>query len=552
MSYLNEIIHKFYKEEKYVIIFIIIINLLINLFKINILSFIIANIIQSINKKEINITYKFYYFFIIVSIIYLILYYIFKFYQSKILTKLRQWIKVELINKTLLINNDNFSNFNFTKLNTPIIRISSHIFYIFNNIISVIIPNLSVLCIILIYFFYKNVNIAIIFLIGNILILFYFYFNIKNIIKLNDDYENDITDSESYLVEILNNIDKIIYRGNKDEEMEIFKNKSDKVSKKGLLFYLASNYNSLIITIIVYITIFITIFYMIKLYYNKKIESTIFITFITILLLYRDIISIGVGHVPEIIEFSGRFNGVFKIFDKMNEENNYNLKKNNNKNINNNLMFNNIKFKNVSFKYNNDSKILDNFNLDINTDKIIGLTGLSGHGKSTIAKLLLNMYNYKGNIYIDDIDINDLDSNYIRKNIIYINQNSKLFDKKIIENILYGCNKDDYNTCYKHLNKILESDKIKKLYKNINFDKKVGFSGENMSGGQRQIINIINGLIVPSKIVIIDEPTNGLDIELKKEVIEIIKYFKNFKKSIIIISHDKDIYNIFDQTINIK
>jgi ABC-type bacteriocin/lantibiotic exporter with double-glycine peptidase domain len=225
--------------------------------------------------------------------------------------------------------------------------------------------------------------------------------------------------------------------------------------------------------------------------------------------------------------------------------------------IKNNLIltFNNIHFENVSFKYKkNNHNILNNLNLNLNLekDKIIGFVGLSGQGKSTIAKLLVKMYSYEGNIYIDNININKIDSNYIRKNIIYINQNSKLFDKKIIDNILYGCKEDDYESCYQDLEKILESKKIKELYKNISFDKKVGFSGENISGGQRQVINIINGLIIPSKIVIIDEPTNGLDIELKKEVIRIIKYFKQYKKSIIIISHDKDIYDIFDETININ
>jgi ABC-type bacteriocin/lantibiotic exporter with double-glycine peptidase domain len=82
-------------------------------------------------------------------------------------------------------------------------------------------------------------------------------------------------------------------------------------------------------------------------------------------------------------------------------------------------------------------------------------------------------------------------------------------------------------------------------------DKNVGTNGENLSGGQRQIINIINGLIIPSKVLILDEPTNALDPFLKKDVISLIKYFKKYKKCIIIISHDKDIYSIFDETINI-
>ena len=91
---------------------------------------------------------------------------------------------------------------------------------------------------------------------------------------------------------------------------------------------------------------------------------------------------------------------------------------------------------------------------------------------------------------------------------------------------------------------------IKKLFSKLNFNNKVGLSGDNLSGGERQIINIINGLISPSKIIILDEPTNALDIELKKDIIEVIKHFKKYKKCIIIISHDSDIFQIFDKKIH--
>lgn len=75
--------------------------------------------------------------------------------------------------------------------------------------------------------------------------------------------------------------------------------------------------------------------------------------------------------------------------------------------------------------------------------------------------------------------------------------------------------------------------------------------GENLSGGQRQVTNIISGLINPTKILILDEPTNGLDAELKSEVLQMLKNFKKHKKTIMIITHDRDVYNLFDETIEI-
>jgi len=217
------------------------------------------------------------------------------------------------------------------------------------------------------------------------------------------------------------------------------------------------------------------------------------------------------------------------------------------------LKFENIRFDNVSFKYKTNGKnVFDNLNINLNTkNKIIGITGLSGNGKSTFIKLILKLYKCNnGGIYIDEENIENIDPDYIRTNMTYVNQNSKLFDKKVIENMLYGCS--DVDICNKNLKEVMQYDKIKELYKKIDiYNKQSGALGENLSGGQRQIINIIGGLINPSKILILDEPTNALDLELKRELIEIINDFRKYKQCIIIITHDRDVYSLFDETIQL-
>ena len=88
---------------------------------------------------------------------------------------------------------------------------------------------------------------------------------------------------------------------------------------------------------------------------------------------------------------------------------------------------------------------------------------------------------------------------------------------------------------------------IAKLYKNMDIEtKQAGSLGENLSGGQRQVVNMIGGLINPSRILILDEPTNALDPILKKEVIGLIKEFSKYKQAVMIITHDKDVFKIFD------
>ena len=156
----------------------------------------------------------------------------------------------------------------------------------------------------------------------------------------------------------------------------------------------------------------------------------------------------------------------------------------------------------------------------------------------------------KGNVYIDGVNIEDIDPVYVRTNITYINQNSKLFDRNVLENLLYGCSDTDY--CIEKMKFIMQYPKIKELYKDIDLEKNdCGPMGEKLSGGQRQIVNIISGLINPSRILILDEPTNALDKQLKIELLDIIKQFKKDKQSIIIITHDKDVYSMFDEHVTI-
>jgi ATP-binding cassette subfamily B protein len=166
-------------------------------------------------------------------------------------------------------------------------------------------------------------------------------------------------------------------------------------------------------------------------------------------------------------------------------------------------------------------------------------------------KLLLRLYDCnEGTIKIDGTDITKVNPNYIRNNVTYVNQTSKLFDKKVIENILYGCN--HLEKCNSNLKEILKYSKIRELFKNVDIEEtSAGSLGENLSGGQRQVVNIISGLINPSKILILDEPTNALDPELKSQLLTILTKFKSYKKSIIIITHDKDVHGLFDQIIQL-
>jgi ATP-binding cassette subfamily B protein len=555
MNIVNYLLYVFFKEEATNTGILVLLSLVITLIQTNGISYITANIIQSIEKNSKKTTMEFFNYFVIVSILFFIIYYIYKCYQNRIITKLIQWVKHEIFKIILKSNNENMQNVNFIEFITPITRISVSFYALFYDIITVIIPTLAFLLIISCYFLYENTIFGISFLIANLILFYYIYKNWNDLRKAKNEQETIVNNNEKFIIDILNNIDKVIYRGETINEINNFTSLTDNAIDKSINFLDNITTHTSILTFFVYIIIFTSLFFLIKLQYTKKIKSTVFITFMTILLLYRDRIISTINNLPDWLEFVGRIEYITEDFNKM-LGNNVDINELINKNYHShNLKFNDIMFDNVTFYYESrkTTPVFTNVSFNINTNqKIIGVTGLSGKGKSSFAKLLLRLYEpVSGKIYIDGVDISTVDPDYIRQNITYVNQNSKLFDKKIMDNIMYGCK--DAKKCEIFLKEIMKYPKIQGLYKNVDiYNTNAGSLGENLSGGQRQVVNIISGLINTSNMLILDEPTNALDIELKEEIIQLINDFRKYKKCIIIISHDKDIYHLFDETLTIN
>jgi ATP-binding cassette subfamily B protein len=550
MNIIILLLQKFLVEEQGYILFLLFLNILLNFVETIGFSYTVANIIDSMEKSKTNKTTLFLQYFAVLSVLYITVYSIYKHYQITISAKLRQWLKYQLIRLVFLYNNENLSGINFIKLNSPIVRISTICFMIVNDVITYLIPIMTFLIIIFSYFLYLSPVLSGVFLLGNAIFFTYFLYNFDDIILYNTIYETNVGKTESYAIELLHNIDQIIYRGQINKELDEYKTKNQHCIDTATKFYSTMNYYSCILNIIIFILLFSCILYIIQMNYKNEISIQIFISLFSILLLYRDKMIIIVQQYPDFIEFIGRMNSVIKVFEYMDSTfDEYD--KNGDSMID--LVFQQIKFENVNFRYKKeDPLVFENKNLVMELDnKIIGIVGPSGSGKSTLMKLVLKIYKLEsGTISIDGVSIENLDSAYIRKHISYVNQNSKLFDKKVIENIYYGC--PDFDSCRRHYDEIMKYRKIRDLFQDIDMENKdSGSGGANLSGGQRQVINIINALIRPCEILILDEPTNALDGELKRDLLSLITYFKKYKKCIVIISHDVDVYYLFDKKINI-
>lgn len=554
MKLIFRLLNDFFGEEKWNTTAMIGTSFVTNIIQTNGISYLTANIISTIQKKSHTETVFYFKTFIFLAVIYVIMFYIYRLFQNKILTKLRQWIRYQMIRIMMLVNNEDFSGVNFSKFGSPINRLSSVCFMVFTDVITYVLPNIIFLLVIGAYLMYTNVKVGLFFLLCNASLFYYISTQWSVMKKKNDVYEEKVNHIESYLLEILNSLDKIISRGQVNYELEMFQEKRDQSVQSAYDFYSCTNYHLLISNgLILAITVLI-IGYFMYMYFSKTISLTLFITFFNVMLIYRDRLSGAVGQIPDFIEFFGRAESVLEMFEKMNEDYSNLDAINAKKYVNVKLPFHVIELRDVSFRYKGTEKFLfEHFSLTLHTDnhKIIGITGLSGNGKSTYMKMVLKMHPCNnGSIFIDNHNIEELDPTYIRSNITYVNQTSKLFDKKIIENIMYGCSHED--TCKAHFDEIMKYPKIKDLYRNVDImNTYTGALGEKLSGGQRQIVNLIGGMINPSKILILDEPTNALDPGLKKEVIGLIRDFKKYKQCIIIITHDQDVHSLFDESYSV-
>ena len=176
-----------------------------------------------------------------------------------------------------------------------------------------------------------------------------------------------------------------------------------------------------------------------------------------------------------------------------------------------------LEFKNVTFSYNQRKPILHYFSMTLPAGKTTAIVGATGSGKSTLVKLILRLYEVQyGNIYLDGIELNNLNLKDLRRAIGLVSQDVFLFHGTVAENIAYGSfeasNREIVNAA-----KIAEAHEfIVQLpdgYKTI-----VGERGQKLSGGQRQRIAIARAVLKNPPILILDEATSAVDNETEAAI----------------------------------
>ncbi|MDQ6755958.1 MAG: ABC transporter ATP-binding protein/permease [Bacteroidota bacterium] len=211
----------------------------------------------------------------------------------------------------------------------------------------------------------------------------------------------------------------------------------------------------------------------------------------------------------------------------------------------------NIEFKNVDFIYPHTGiHAIKNFNLKIDKGEKIAIIGKTGSGKSTIAQLLLRMYDpQQGDILYDDTSIRKIDLKTLRSQISYVPQDVFLFSDTVENNISFSTTNAIHQSIVgAAANAVIQSEieQFPETYKTM-----VGERGVTLSGGQKQRISIARALIKDHQIVIFDDCLSAVDAKTENQIISnLYSYLKS--KTAIIITHRIFSLFSFDKIILLK
>lgn len=443
--------------------------------------------------------------------------------------------------KILKYYENNYTDLELGKILTRINSLPSTLRELTTDLFNWVVPKILTIIIINFYFF-KHDKILGLLSFGILGIIFLNnYMLFKPCIDLSYDKYTKYEDKSENLQDKLSNLYSIYSAGDVNDEIKDF-NKITKTFKKYQRESLLCTYKLKSINNILSSSILLVLsVYIIYIYKKNKIDKTTLTTLFMILIFYIPCLNTIITYLPDYTNHLGIIKSVDSFIDTIHTKN---LEK-----PNITITDGIIEIKNLNFGYTKNKNIFNDFNIEIKSKQKVGLIGSSGNGKSTLIKILMGYYIINDNtVFIDNQDINKFNLSSLRKQITYINQNTKLFNKTIYENIKYG-----NNIPTEEIMKVYDKYKLERIFKNLpnGFNTSVGVNGDSVSGGQKQIILLLRNYFKNNKICILDEPTSALDNQTREIVIDIIKDISK-NSTLIIITHDMNNLELINRKIKLE
>lgn len=209
-----------------------------------------------------------------------------------------------------------------------------------------------------------------------------------------------------------------------------------------------------------------------------------------------------------------------------------------------------IEFRNVSFSYDESKKIYSDMSYTFSYGKKYGIIGKTGEGKSTLVKLIYNLWDVQGgHVRIGGSDCYDIDPKEVSQVLSYVAPDSMIVHDTIYNNVILGNENVSKEEVCEALKKVCLYDEVMEMENGL--DTVLGDNGVSISSGQQQRLMLARAIVADKKIIILDEPTSALDVSTEKSVMKSI--YENFAdRLLIIISHNKAVLNMCDEVVRLK
>ncbi|MEC4869070.1 MAG: ABC transporter ATP-binding protein, partial [Jaaginema sp. PMC 1078.18] len=193
-----------------------------------------------------------------------------------------------------------------------------------------------------------------------------------------------------------------------------------------------------------------------------------------------------------------------------------------------------IIFDDVSLSYQAEQKLaLNRVSFELEKGKVVALVGASGAGKSSIADLLIGLYEpTEGKIYVDEVDLKEYSYESWRSRLGVVSQDTFIFNTNILENIRYGVPEASEQEVIEAAKQAQAHEFISELP--LSYDTVVGERGYRLSGGQRQRVALARAILRQPEILILDEATSALDSQSERLVQEALGKFQSDRTALVI------------------
>lgn len=210
-----------------------------------------------------------------------------------------------------------------------------------------------------------------------------------------------------------------------------------------------------------------------------------------------------------------------------------------------------IKFTETQFQYNKDTPIVvRSANIHVRAGEKVAILGAIGSGKSTLLKLAAGLYDpTQGNVTLDNVDLRQIDPNYLRNQIVLLNQSPRLFLGTLRENMDLA-RTDGFSSSDQDLINALSRFGLDRIIQSHpqGLDMPLGEDGQGLSGGQKQIVALARLTLKQPRVVLLDEPTTGLDGETEVRALNAIARWA-YDKTMIVVTHRPQVLQMVNRII---